>query len=86
VPVLGLPATVSKCEKDPFLYKNYKVMPEGINGDDVTLRTSYGRLQQWNPNRHGSLWIAVWYVAAFMSWSCHYLACNLDVPIGGSEA
>jgi hypothetical protein len=37
--LLGLVATVNKCEQEPFLYMNYKVMPEGINGDDITLRT-----------------------------------------------
>jgi hypothetical protein len=53
VSVLGLLATVNKCKQDRFLYMNYRVMPEGINGDDVTLRTII-----WKANREGSLWIA----------------------------
>jgi hypothetical protein len=38
VSLLGLLATASKCEKDPFLFMKYKVIPGGINGGDVTLR------------------------------------------------
>jgi hypothetical protein len=65
--ILVLPAIVSKCGNDPFLYINVRVMPEGINGDDVTPRTIIWKFKQWKAKRQGSVWIAVWYVTAFVS-------------------